>query len=209
MNTFPSNHDLDGLGGRLPLLAPADLDDQQRPVYEALERQVVPEAAHSGFTARLDDGRFVGPFNAMLRTPKITAGFGQWTGAIARSGMSDEVRQVVILTVGATWSAAYELDAHVAGARSVGVPEAAIAALLARTPPEGLSSQADVAHRITAALLDDHAVPEELYREAVEAFGEHGLLAVLHLIGQYQTISAVLVCFEVPVPQRRPEPLST
>jgi 4-carboxymuconolactone decarboxylase len=192
----------DRLGGRLPLLAPADLDDEQRPVYEALTRMVVPEAAESGFTARLDDGRFVCPFNAMLRIPKIAAALGQWTGQVARSGLTDDVRQVVILTVGAFWSADYEIDAHRSAARVVGVPVAAIEAILRGEVPDGLSEQAQIAHRLTSSLLTDHAVPQELYLQAVRAFGEAGVMTILCLIGQYQLISSVLVCFEVPVPER-------
>ena len=205
MQTPDPNPEHDRLGGRLPLLAPADLDDEQRQVYEALTRLVVPEAAEGGFSARLDDGRFVGPFNALLRVPRIAQGMGSWTAQIARAGLTDEVRQVVVLTVGAAWSAAYEVDAHVGAARAAGVPEDAVQALVARTAPPGLSPQADVAHRLTAALLADHAVPDGLYDEALAAFGEPGLIAVLCLVGQYQTISSILVTFQVLVPQRPAE----
>lgn len=192
--------DTDRLGGRLPLLDPATLDPDQRQVYEALTRIVGPESAESGFTAILDDGRLVGPFNAMLRIPEIATGFGQWTSRIAQSGMAAEVRQVVILTVGAAWSAAYEIDAHTSAARAVGVPDQAITAIVAGNPPEGVSSEAAVAYRLTAGLLHSRVVADELYREAIATFGEAGLIAILCLIGQYQTVSSFLVSFQVPVP---------
>lgn len=197
--------DLDCLGGRLALLLPEELDDDQRGVYDALVRTVVPEAAHGGFTARLDDGRFIGPFNAMLRTPGITTGLGAWAAAIARSGLSEDVRQVVILTVGAAWSAAYEVDAHTAAARAAGVPDHAIGAIVRRDAPHGLSPRATAAQRLTAALVHDQAVPDDVYREATAAFGDAGVVAILCLIGQYQTISGILACFEVPVPERPEE----
>ncbi len=196
--------DPDRLGGRLPLLAPADLDDEQTQVYEALTQLVVPEAAESGFTARLPDGRFIGPFNVMLRVPRLTTGLGQWTREISRSGLDDDVRQVVILTVGVAWSAQYEIDAHVSAARAVGVPDSAIEAILQGGAPSGLRPAAQVAHRLTAALLNDRSVPDQLYEEAVGLFDELGLMAVLCLIGQYQTISSILVCFQVPAPARAP-----
>jgi 4-carboxymuconolactone decarboxylase len=202
MRTPSSSGDADRLGGRLPLLAPADLDTEQQQVYEALTRMVIPEAAESGFTARLDDGRFIGPFNALLRVPSIAAGLGQWTSQITRSAIAADVRQVVILTVGAYWSAEYEIDAHRSAAHIAGVPDTAIQAIVATGTPTGLSAEADVAHRLAAGLLTDHAVPEELYREAIATFGEATTIAILCLIGQYQTISSILVCFQVPVPQR-------
>jgi 4-carboxymuconolactone decarboxylase len=200
---FTSNaEDADRLGGRLPLLAPADLDAEQRQVYDALTRAVIPESEEGGFTARLQDGRFIGPFNALLRVPRIAAGLGEWTGAIARSGMADDVRQVVILTVGAAWGAEYEIDAHVAAARALGIPDTAIEAIVRQQAPPHLGTQADVARRLTAALVVERAVPDGLYREAVGAFGEAGVIGILCLIGQYQTISSILVCFRVPAPAR-------
>jgi len=201
----------DRLGGRLPLLDRADLDAEQQQVYEGLARTVLPEAAESGFTSRLDDGRFVGPFNAMLRVPNIAAGLGQWTSQIARSGMADDVRQVVILTVGVAWSAEYEIDAHMSAARVVGVPDRAIEAIVQGRAPQAVSDEAAVAYRLTNSLLIDHVVPDGLYREAIATLGAAGVIAILCLIGQYQTISSILVCFQVPVPERsdarqQPEP---
>lgn len=49
MPTSPG-YDADRLGGRLPLLDTAALGAEQRQVYEALTRMVVPEAAVSGQT---------------------------------------------------------------------------------------------------------------------------------------------------------------
>ncbi|WP_328603467.1 hypothetical protein OG943_25635 [Amycolatopsis sp. NBC_00345] len=192
----------DHLGGRLPLLRPADLDDEQRQFYDLLTRVVVPEAAAGGFTAQLADGRFIGPFNALLRAPRIALGLGGWTREITQAGLAEDVRQAVILTVGSAWNAAYEIDAHTAAARVAGLPEAAITALVEGTAPTGLSADADLAHRLTAGLLTDHGVPDALYAEAIGRFGEPGVLAILCLIGQYQTISSILVCFQVPVPER-------
>ncbi len=192
----------DDLGGRLALLAPDDLDAAQREVYDALTQIVVPEAAEHGFTAQLDDGRYVGPFNALLRVPSIAMAMGAWTGRIATSGIAADVRQAVILTVGAAWSADYEIDAHRSAARAVGLADEAIDAIVGQKPPTGLSHDADIAHRLTRRLLTHQGVSDTLYHQAIAAFGETGLVALLCLIGQYQTISSILVCFEVPVPDR-------
>lgn len=194
--------DQDTLGGRLPLLAPDHLDHDQLEVYQASSRMVLPEAQAGRFTARLDDGRFIGPFNALLRVPGIAAGMGQWTTQIAQSGMADDVREVVVLTIGATWGAPYEIAAHRHAARTAGVSEAAIQDILARRTPRGLSGAAQVAHRLTVDLLTTHSVTDALYAEAAAIFGEAGLVTLLCLVGQYQTISSILVLFRVPVPER-------
>lgn len=190
----------DRLGGRLGLLPPNTLSGEQRQVYDALCDLVVPEADQGGFTARLPDGRLIGPFNALLRNPHLTMGYGQWVRAITAGGLPADVREAIILTVGAEWGAEYEIYAHRAAGSAAGLPAAAIEAILSGAAPAGLSPVAQLAYRLAHALVVDHSVPEALYAEARAEFGEAGLLTVLGLIGQYQLISSVLICFDVPVP---------
>lgn len=191
----------DDLGGRLALLEPARLDAAQQQAHRQMQRTTVPDAEGSGFAAALADGRLIGPFNGFLLVPEIAAGFGAWIAAEARSGgLAEEVRQVVILTVGASWHADYELYAHRAAARTAGLPETSVDSLAAGGPPVGLDGAADVAHRFTRALVEDRDVPDDLYRSAVDAFGEAGVAALVHLIGHYLTISALLTTFRVPAP---------
>jgi 4-carboxymuconolactone decarboxylase len=189
-----------GLGGRLPLLPPAMLDEQQRGVYDALMRLVVPEADQGGFTARLDDGRFIGPFNAMLHAPELTAALGQWVAGIFAAGIDPQARQAVILTIGAAWQAEYELYAHEAAAAEAGLPAQAIAAIVADTAPAALSPEADLARRLARAVVRDRRVPDPLYGECTEVFGVGGAIALLHLVAQYQLVSSILVFFAVPSP---------
>ena len=191
----------DVLGGRLALLAPHELHVDQQETHAALTELVVPEAEHAGYVAQTEDERFIGPFNALLRVPRIAGGMGEWIGQITAFGLSQEVRETVILTVGAHWGAAFEIYAHVAGARRAGLPEEAITAIVAGRPPAGLGDAADAAQHLTDSLLADHQVPDEIYARALSAFGEDGIVALLSLIGQYHTISGILITFQVPTPE--------
>jgi 4-carboxymuconolactone decarboxylase len=119
---------------------------------------------------------------------------------ILQAGLPEDVRQVVVLTIGAYWHAPYEIYAHTAAARTAGIGEAAIQAILAGTQPKGLTRAAEVAQRLTTSLLHNHHVPDELYDEIIDRFGEAGTVALLALIGQYQTVSSFLVTFGVPAP---------
>ena len=188
------------LGGRLPLLSPSEFDPEQRELYDGLTKLILPEAEAGGFIARLDDGRFIGPFNALLRAPRIAGGFGQWTAQINKAELSGEVRQVVILAVGATWSAEYEIYAHEAAARAAGVPDAAIDAIGRKAEPAGVSAEARVAYRLAVSVLEQRTVADRLYDEAVATFEVAGVIAILSLIAQYQFISSILTTFRVPSP---------
>lgn len=193
-----------GRGGRLPLLPPDALDEEQRALYAGVRATRLLAADDAGYTAMLPDGRLLGPFNVMLRAPRIARPLLEWAQAIAGSGLAADVREAVILTVAAHWRADYALYAHTAGAVRAGVPEAAIGALRAGGTPHGLRDEADIAHRVTAALVRDHRVPGDLYDEAVAVFGTESLVALVNLVGQYLNTSALLALFEVPVPVLEP-----
>jgi 4-carboxymuconolactone decarboxylase len=55
------------------------------------------------------------------------------------TSLSQRVRQVVILAVGAVWKANYELYAHAAAARKAGISEDAVRTLAAGGLPDDLS----------------------------------------------------------------------
>jgi alkylhydroperoxidase family enzyme len=189
-----------GLGGRLPLLTPGELDPDQARLRDDLAATRGADATAAGFELELPGGEVIGPFNAYLRVPGIFQVLRDWATAIRHYGLPAEVQQVAILTLGAAWRSDYEVYAHTAEARHAGVPDEAIEAILAGHPPVGLSPEADVAHRLTLALSEDHAVGDDLYAQALDAFGTEKLIALVNLVGRYMNTAAVLACFRVPAP---------
>ena len=118
------------LGGRVPLLDPQELTAAQQAVYETLNTKMVPWAEAAGFQAKLDDGKLVGPFNTILLSPEIAASFlALQASEQEHTSLSERVRQVVILTVGAVWKCDYERYAHVTVAREAGLSENIVSAL--------------------------------------------------------------------------------
>jgi 4-carboxymuconolactone decarboxylase len=199
VNEHPVNG-TSGPGGRLPLLTPDALDEAQRALRDRLQATRARDAQEAGYTAALPDGRFIGPFNALLHTPHIARPLLEWAQALTRAGIPADVREVVILTVAAHWRAEYALYAHTAAAEKAGLPGPAIASLLRGKAPRGLRPDADLAHRLAVALVRDHHVPDDLYDEAAAAFGTNTLIALVSLVGQYLSTSALLACFQVPAP---------
>ena len=188
------------LGGRLPLLAPGDLNPDQARLRDDLTATRGRDAAAAGFELELPGGELIGPFNAFLRVPDIFQVSRDWAAAIAHYDLPADAQQVAILTVGAAWRSDYEIYAHTAEARHAGVPELAIDAILAGAVPAGLSPAADVTHRLALALAVDHAVDDGLYADAQDVFSTEQLIAMVNLIGRYMNTAAVLACFRVPAP---------
>ncbi len=193
------------LGGRLPLLDPTSLSDGQRAVYDRMLATMIRWADQSGFQARTDDGRLIGPFNPIMLSPGIAPAFLDLQDAEqANTTLSERVRQVVILAVGAVWRADYELYAHAAVGRKAGLPDDVIRGLVAGSLPEELSEQEKVAGRFARELAAERRVDAELYRTAEAMFGAQGLVDITILAGIYQLVCGLLSGFEIPAPAAGP-----
>ena len=117
--------------------------------------------------------------------------------------LRDPVRQqIAILVVGARFDAAYEVYAHIAAAEKEGMPAARLAALVADLKPNDLDAAESVAFDVAYALSRGGTLPEQLYRLAVDTFGQHRANALICLVGLYALVSTTLNGFNVPVPER-------
>ncbi len=191
----------DSLGGRLPLIASADLSDAQRDLYDYMEHSRIPEALKGGYEARLPDGRFIGPFNAFLRIPEISRALNGWVDAFdEHATLAPDLRQVIVLTVGAYWKAEYELYAHTAAGRKAGLSEAAIDAINAGREPEDVSAEAAAAYRFVHTLVTERSISDDVYAATVAVFGVERVMEILTIVGIYQTVSGLLTTFRVPAP---------
>lgn len=161
-----------GWGGRLPLLAPDDLDEPQQNMYDYLQAGALPWTRACGFQSSTDTGRLIGPFNAFLHSPKISLSYNELVGAERTfTTLTPDVREVVILTVGVEWASDYEVYAHVAAARAEGVGDAVVAAVRAGTTSADFTLEQAGAHAFTKTLVRRRAVDDQTYRRAVDLFG--------------------------------------
>ena len=197
-------NDMSELGGRLPLLNPAVLAGDQKGIYDEMQSQLIKWSDANGFEGQTRDGELIGPFNPYLYSPELTRGFLQWMAADSKhTSLSKRVHEVVILTVGALWKSPFELYAHSAVARNVGVPEAAIQALTRGESPTELSEEEQLAHRFSRELVSTHRVSDALYREAEKSFGRTALVDMVYLVGMYLLTCALLNAFEIPAPAKK------
>ena len=116
------------------------------------------------------------------------------------TSLSQRVRQVVILAVGAVWKSNYELYAHAAAARKAGISEDAIRILTTGGLPNELSDQEKIAQRHARQLSAEHRVDAALYSAAEHTFRQRGLVEITYLTGIYHTVCALLNAFEIPAP---------
>jgi alkylhydroperoxidase family enzyme len=186
---------------RLPLIAPADLTPEQKPLYEDMKKGI--SSNFNAFQAVREDGALMGPWNPWLHEPVIGKAIWDLTLAMtAGASLTDDIRQLVILVVGARFDAAYEIYAHIAVAEHEGMKPARLASLVGDIKPADLNAEESVAYDVAYKLVRGGTLPEPLYRLAVDTFGQHGANELFYLVGLYSMVSTTLNAYNVPVPER-------
>jgi 4-carboxymuconolactone decarboxylase len=164
--------------------------------------RIVPWANDAHFQSTAEDGRLIGPFNPALLSPAIAGPFLDLQFAEqVHTSLSERVRELVILAVGAVWQADYELYTHLAVARKTGLSEETARAVATGGQPDDLSYDETIALRLTQQLSTSHRVDESLYQAAETAFGAKGLIDIAFLIGIYHSVCATLTMFAIPAPE--------
>jgi 4-carboxymuconolactone decarboxylase len=185
---------------RLPLIAPADLSPEQRPVYADMRAGI--EKYFQGFKTIADNGALMGPWNPWLHEPKIGKPIWDLTLALSVSpSLPRTVREVAILLTGATFHSSYELYAQVIAAERRGLSDDKLATIVGGQRPSDLTHDEAVAYDVASSLLHHGTLPELNYRQAVQAFGQHGAAELIFLVGLYCLVSITLNGFNVPVPE--------
>jgi 4-carboxymuconolactone decarboxylase len=190
------------MSGRLPALKPEDLNAAQSEFYERLVATYGSWADKSGFEVIAPDRSLLGPLNPLLFSPVLGAAqVGVFDADKASTSLSPRVREVVILTVGAAWGSDYELYAHHAVGKLVGLSDAVVEALVAGRSPDLRKEQEASAHEFTRQLTAEHRVQADTYARAEQALGRKGLVDMVLLIGLYLATCSLLNAFEVPAPE--------
>jgi alkylhydroperoxidase family enzyme len=185
---------------RLPLIPPAELSPEQRPVYDDMRSGI--EKNFRGFETVAESGALMGPWNPWLHEPKFGKPIWDLTLALSVApSLPRPVREVAILVTGAKFRSAYELYAHVIAAEARGLSDDKLATIVAGQRPADLARDEAIAYDVAAALVDRGVLPEITYRQAVTAFGRHGAAELIYLVGLYCLVSVTLNGFDVPVPE--------
>jgi hypothetical protein len=191
---------------RLPLIAPADLTEEQKPLYADMKKGIGSNfnafitVAPEGTT---EAGALMGPWNPWLHEPRIGGAIWELTKAMTMEAtLPDRVRQVAILVTGAHFDAAYEIYAHIAVAEKDEMDDATLATLISGSRPSGLTREEGIGYDVAYALVNGGVLPQPVYALAVESFGQHGANELIYLVGLYALVSMTLNGFNVPLPEK-------
>ncbi|MEV0732632.1 carboxymuconolactone decarboxylase family protein [Polymorphospora sp. NPDC050346] len=182
---------------RIPMLAPEDLDDDQRRAFASITRG--PRGG-AGRAALVDDrGALLGPFNAMVTAPTVGEPLQALGAAIRyRTGLSARARELAILTVAAHHRSDFEWEVHVRDGRAAGLTDTELAAAIHGDPAALTDPTERVVLRTTRAMLRTGDLTDDEYTTAVAAIGEARLVELTTLVGYYALLALQLRVFRVP-----------
>ncbi len=184
---------------RPPNLPPAQVTAAQRPLFDKLQAGIREHL--QGFVTQTPDGTLIGPFNALLHFPNL--GSPIWDLFLALAGGSvlpKTVREVVILSAGASSGSMYELYSHEARAAKTELSAAKIRTLAAGERPADLTEEEGIGYDVAAVLNRGHQVPDTTYQAAASAFGVRGTAEIACLVGCYHLLGDLLNTFDVTPP---------
>ncbi|GEL26096.1 carboxymuconolactone decarboxylase [Pseudonocardia sulfidoxydans NBRC 16205] len=183
---------------RLTGLRPADMDDEQRDLYDRIVGSRRGPGTGNAAPITDDGGALRGPFDAMLRAPGIGDALQNLGAGIRfRGGLSGREREMAILVVAAHWRSAFEQRAHEAAGRAAGLADGELAALRDGNGPALDDPREAVLLATARSLAVDGDLDDTAYAAAVDALGEPGLFELTTLVGYYATLALQMRVFRV------------
>jgi alkylhydroperoxidase family enzyme len=165
----------------------------------------IPPVAREAMPAELQDLLATRPpytiYGILANAPTVLPGFVQMAGALlTRTELDPQLREMVILRVGAHCESAYELHQHLRLARHVGVSEARIRLATDLDTPLATDGGADeVLLAFTDSVVRSVKAPAEQFEAALALLSPRGMTELLMTIGTYMMVSRVLENLEVEI----------
>ena len=180
---------------RIPDLAPDEMDDRQRDLFEAI-------AGPRGGVVR-------GPFAIWLRHPDLVEKANAF-GNHLRDGTSlaTHLSELAILVTARFWGARYEWHAHEGLARAAGVEDAVIEAIRGGREPHFDDPEAAAVYAVSRELYRAREIADETYRKGIEILGRTRMIDLVAILGFYTMVAMTLNAFNAPLPEGAADPFA-
>jgi 4-carboxymuconolactone decarboxylase len=145
-------------------------------------------------------GRLPGPYKVWVHNPKLlraAAPLGQHFTP-GQSALSEREREIAVLVITSRWHSAYPTTAHEKRGAEVGLPAAAVEAIVAGLPTSFPDAREQVVYEVGIALAGGRLVPQGLYDRAVSLLGHEGVTDMIVLMGYYTAVSLTMNFYSVP-----------
>ena len=145
-----------------------------------------------------------GPFIPLLRSPQLLNASNS-LGLFCRyqSSLPPDISELLILITSREHTSQVEWAIHFPIAVEKGIAEGAALDICNGRPPQGLTEKQYVAWRFASVLLKTKGVPDEEYAEAINVYGEEGVMDIIGVCGYYTFLAYTLNTARTPRPDSR------
>ena len=145
-------------------------------------------------------GRLPGPYKVWVHNPKLlraAAPLGQHFTP-GQSSLSEREREIAVLVITSAWRSAYPTAAHEKRGKEVGLPAAAVEAIVGGRPASFPDAREQAVYEVALALAGTRLVSQGLHDRAVQALGHEGVSDMIVLMGYYTAVSLTMNFYAVP-----------
>ncbi|KJC62096.1 hypothetical protein UP10_01550 [Bradyrhizobium sp. LTSPM299] len=178
---------------RFPQLTMEQLNDQQRPLGEAI--------------MKVSSVGIGGPYNPMIRSPVLGQRlydlfyYLRW-----QTSVPTKLNEFAILIIGRQWRSQVEWFAHAPLAAKAGLSADVIADLKAGNRPSKMAEDEALVYDFVTELTTTRKVSDETYARAKKLFNDQQIVDLTALAGNYVMVAMLLAMAEETVPPGKEEP---
>jgi len=144
------------------------------------------------------DSSYGGPYDPWIVHPELAKRAVSWgTMVWERTTIGRRLVELAIVVTARFWESNVEWVSHTRMALENGVSQDVIDAVFDKRRPEQAPADELLIYDVCIALHETHQLPLDLYRRAVETWGERGLLDIVATIGYYTFVAMTLCSFDV------------
>ena len=145
-------------------------------------------------------GRLPGPYKVWVHNPRLVhaaAPLGQHFTP-GQSSLSEREREIAVVVITSKWHSAYPSNAHEKRGKEVGLPAAAVEAIVGGLPTSFADDREQTVYEVAMALAGERRVPQGLYDRAVKLLGHESITDMIVLMGYYTCVALTMNFYEVP-----------
>jgi 4-carboxymuconolactone decarboxylase len=163
--------------------------------------QMTPEQ-REGYRFLIDGprGRLPGPYKVWVHNPKLLRAAAPLGNHITpgQSSLSEREREIAVLVITSKWHSAYPNAAHEKRGKEVGLPAAAVEAIITGLPASFPDAREQVVYEVAMSLAGGRPVSQGLHDRAVKTLGHESITDVIVLMGYYTCVSLTMNFYAVP-----------
>ena len=145
-------------------------------------------------------GRLPGPYKVWVHNPKLVHAAAPLGNHFTpgQSSLSEREREIAVVVITSKWHSAYPTAAHEKRGKEVGLPAAAVEAMIAGLPASFTDAREQVVYEMAMALADGRLAPQGLYDRAAKVLGHESITDIIVLMGYYTAVSLTMNFYAVP-----------